>query len=72
MAYSFCKLDIGELMSKEAYKGPHVVLSKEEIQLVFDILPHRPEYSDLRIKFNRALDHDWEKAQWPKGREFKD
>lgn len=58
-------------MATKAYRGPHVVLTREEIELVLDLLPTKdPDriYDDIRMKCNKALDVEWEKAQWPKGR----
>jgi hypothetical protein len=56
-------------MPSVSYTGPRVVLNKEEIELLFALLPHLDkEYDDIRMKFNAALDKEWEKSQYPKGR----
>lgn len=48
--------------------GPHVVLKKEELELVLRALPLTNDYSSLRARINKALDGEWEKRQYPKGR----
>ncbi len=55
-------------MPSVKYNGPHVVLAKDEIQLLFELLPATREYDDIRMKFNNALDRAWEQSQYPKGR----
>ena len=51
-------------MPSVSYAGPRVVLNKQEIELLFALLPHLDkEYDDIRMKFNAALDKEWEKSQ---------
>lgn len=58
-----------ETSREVGYSGPRVVLTKSEIELLFELLPKMDhDYDDLRMKFNRALDKDWEASQYPKGR----
>lgn len=55
---------------QEAFPGSVeiVVLAKDEIQLLFELLPATREYDNIRMKFNNALDRAWEQSQYPKGR----
>lgn len=58
-------------MATKTYRGPHVVLTKEEVELVLELIPSKdPDgiYTDIRMKCNKALDLEWERLQWPKGR----
>ena len=56
-------------MAKAPYSGPQLVLTKEEIELVFAILPkYDKDYDDIRMKINKCLDREWEARQYPKGR----